>query len=138
MRLPKSVDEALKIDYNTGTKFWKVALNKEMKKAKVAYEEVEGCSPDEVRHGQVPELTGFQEITCHIVFDVKMDFTQKARFVPNESTIKAPVALCYSSVVSRDSVRIAFLVAALNDLDVFSCDIGNAYLNAPCKEWITR
>ena len=26
--------------------------------------------------------------------------------------------------------------AALNNLDVFSCDIGNAYLNAPCKEKI--
>ena len=49
---------------------------------------------------------------------------------------ETPVALCYSSVVSRDIVCIAFLVAALNDLDVFSCDIGNAYLNAPCKEKI--
>ena len=38
--------------------------------------------------------------------------------------------------VSRDSVRIASLVAALNDLDVFDCDIGNAYLNAPCLEKI--
>ena len=36
----------------------------------------------------------------------------------------------------RDSVRIAFLVATLNDLEVFACDIGNAYLNAPCKEKI--
>ena len=65
-----------------------------------------------------------------------MDFTRKAQFVANESTTDAPVALCYSSVVSRDSVRIAFLVAALNDLDVFDCDIGNAYLNAPCLEKI--
>ena len=40
----------------------------------------------------------------------------------------------YSSVVSRDSVRIAFLYAALNDLDILSCDISNAYLYAPCTE----
>ena len=33
-------------------------------------------------------------------------------------------------------LRTAFLVAALNDLDVFACDIGNAYLNAPCQEKI--
>ena len=26
------------------------------------------------------------------------------------------------------------MIAALNDLDVMACDIGNAYLNAPCKE----
>jgi hypothetical protein len=43
----------------------------------------------------------------------------------------------YSSVVSRDSVRIAFLLAALlNNLEIVACDIGNAYLNAPCHEKI--
>jgi hypothetical protein len=40
----------------------------------------------------------------------------------------------YSSVVSRDSVRIAFLIAALNDLEVSACDISGAYLNAETKE----
>ncbi|KAL7515969.1 hypothetical protein ACHAWF_000018, partial [Thalassiosira exigua] len=62
-----------------------------------------------------------------------MDFTCKARFVANGSTTDTPSTLTYSSVVSRDSVRIALLVAALNDLDIFACDIGNAYLNAPCN-----
>ena len=37
-------------------------------------------------------------------------------------------------VVSRESVKIAFLIAAMNDLDIMTCDIGNAYLNAPCRE----
>jgi hypothetical protein len=32
--------------------------------------------------------------------------------------------------VSRDSVRLAFLIAALNDLDILGADIGNAYLNS--------
>ena len=35
---------------------------------------------------------------------------------------------------SRDSVRLAFLAAALNDLDVLAADIQNAYLTAPTKE----
>ena len=39
VRLPKTVDEALDIDGRTGTNFWREALNKEMHKAKVAYEE---------------------------------------------------------------------------------------------------
>ena len=111
-------------------------MNKEMKKAKVSYEEVEGCTPEEVRSGQVPELNGYQEIRCHMIFDVKMDFIRKARFVMNGSTTETPISLCHSSVVSRDSIRLAFLFAALNDLDVFACDIGNAYLNSPCKEKI--
>ena len=34
------------------------------------------------------------------------------------------------------SIRIGFLIAALNGLDVLAGDIGNAYINAPCKEKI--
>ena len=36
-------------------------------------------------------------------------------------------------------MRLAFTIAALNDLEVMACDIGNAYLNAPCREklWTT-
>jgi len=49
---------------------------------------------------------------------------------------ETPSSITYSSVVSRESVKIAFLIAALNDLDIMSCDIGNAYLNAPCREKI--
>ena len=47
---------------------------------------------------------------------------------------EALVLLTYSSVVSRESVRIAFMVAALNNLDILIADIGNAYLNADCHE----
>jgi Reverse transcriptase (RNA-dependent DNA polymerase) len=36
--------------------------------------------------------------------------------------------------MSRDSVRIAFLIAALYDLDILAADVQNAYLNAPTKE----
>lgn len=62
---------------------------------------------------------------------MKMDFTRKARYIAGGHTTETPVGICYSSVVSRNSVRIAFLVAALNDLDILATDIGNAYLNAP-------
>ena len=44
--------------------------------------------------------------------------------------------LTYASVVTRESVRIAFLYAALNDLEILGCDVSNAYLNAPCREKI--
>ena len=138
VRLPKSVDEALQFDQEMiaagGEAMWGPAIKKEMNKASVAYEEVENATPEQIRRNEIEHMRGFQEITCHVIFDVKMDFTRKARFVANGAMTDTPVGLCYSSVVSRDSVRIAFLVAALNDLDVLACDIGNAYLNAPCKE----
>ena len=40
----------------------------------------------------------------------------------------------FSSVVTRDSVRLAFTIAALNGLQVLAGDVMNAYLNAPTKE----
>jgi hypothetical protein len=42
--------------------------------------------------------------------------------------------MTYASVVSRDSVRIALTLAALNDLDVMMGNIDNAYLTAPITE----
>ena len=47
---------------------------------------------------------------------------------------EVPKESVYSSVVSRDSVRIALTIASLNDLDVLAADVQNAYLNAPTKE----
>eukprot|EP00970_Alexandrium_tamarense_P000827 scaffold95_cov108-Alexandrium_tamarense.AAC.12 len=107
-----------------------------MSKVRVAYKPHESHTPEEVRRGGAPDLTGFQEIRCHIVFDVKMDFTRKARFVAGGHTTEAPAAMTYSSVVSRESVRLAYLIAALHDLELASADISNAYLHAPCKEKI--
>jgi len=86
--------------------------------------------------GKVPGLIGYQEIGCHIVFSIKMDFTRKARMVAGGHTTEAPSTITYSSVVSRDSVRLAFLIAGLNDVDVMACDLQNAYLNAKCREKI--
>ena len=136
IRLPHSVKEALEIDKANGNTYWEDAIKKEMGKAQVSYTAVDGCTPEDVRNGDVPSLNGFQEIKCHIVFDVKIDFTRKARFVAGGHMTQTPTSLTYSSVVSRDSVKIAFLIAALNDLDLMACDIGNAYLNAPCREKI--
>ncbi len=44
--------------------------------------------------------------------------------------------MTYLSVVSRDSVRLGFMPAALNRLDMMACDLENVYLNAPCMEKI--
>jgi len=69
-----------------------------------------------------------------MIFDIKMDFTRKARFVAGGHDTDPPSNLTYSSVVARDSIRLAFLIAALNDLEVLGGDIGNAYLQAPTKK----
>ena len=137
IRLPHSVQEALRIDKETGTDYWWNAIQKEMKKVMVAFDYDESVTPQQIRDGSAKDkYVGFQEIKCHMIFDVKMDLTRKARFVAGGHMTEPPASITYSSVVSRDSVRLAFLLAALNRLEVMACDIGNAYLNAPCREKI--
>ena len=130
--LPKTVAEALQIDKETGTDFWRKAIEKELRKVKIAWEVRDDLDLNEVRKGK--QLVRFTEIACHMVFDVKMDFTQKARFVAGGHLTDDPTTITYSCVVSRDLVRIALTIEELNGLDVMCCDVGNAYLNAPCRE----
>jgi hypothetical protein len=80
-KLPHSVEEALEIDRQTGTDHWQRALNKEMSKVKVAWSAHDDITPNDVRSGKVKDMIGFQEIGCHIVFDIKMDFKEKQGFV---------------------------------------------------------
>ena len=85
--------------------------------------------------GEDPPL-GYQFVRCHMVFDVKMeDFRRKARLVAGGHMTDAPL-FTYASVISRESVRIALLLAALNDLEVKAADIMNAYITAPVEEKI--
>ena len=44
--------------------------------------------------------------------------------------------MTYSSVVSQESVHLAFLIAALNDIDIQSVDLENAFIQAPCRKKI--
>ena len=76
-----------------------------------------------------------------MIFDVKMLdsdglFIRKVRYVAGGHTTETPAALTYASVVSRDSVRIALILAAFNVLEILACDIQNAYLTAQCHEKI--
>ena len=65
-----------------------------------------------------------------------MNFTSKSRIVAGCHTTEAPSEITYLSVVSRDSVRLAFIILALNGLDIMSCDLENLYLNATNREKI--
>jgi hypothetical protein len=72
-----------------------------------------------------------------MIFDIKHeDFRCKARLVAGGHTTAAPATITYASVVSRELVRIALLLAALNDVEVKTLDIENAYITAPNAEKI--
>ena len=63
-----------------------------------------------------------------------MDFTRKSHWVKDGHKTADPLGSNYAGVVSRDSVRIAFTYAAMNDLDICAADIKNAYIQAQTSE----
>ena len=93
------------MDRENGNTLWGDSIKKEMAKAKVAYQAHQGVNPHDVRSGKVPSFTGFQEMKCHMIFDVKIDFTRKARFVAGGHMTEAPASLTYSSVVGRTALK---------------------------------
>ena len=129
IKIPKSVKEALEIDAENGNNLWWEAILLEMKNVRPAFRKFEG---------NLADLVGYQKISCHMIFDVKLgeNFRRKARYVGGGHTTEVPAALTYSSVVSRESVRIMLTLAALNEVDILCCDIQNAYLTAKCREKI--
>ena len=124
LRVPNSVEEALEIDRERGDTLWQDAINKEMTNVRIAFD---------IRSDRTAP-PGYQKIPHNIIFEIKMDFTRKARLVAGGHKTAPPEQLTYSSVVSRESVRMGFLLAALNDVDIVAADVGNAYLNAETKE----
>ena len=53
---------------------------------------------------------GYKEITCHLIFNVKMDLTRKARYLSGGHITDPPLSMTYTSSVSSDSVRLAVLI----------------------------
>jgi hypothetical protein len=122
---PKSVTKALQVDEETGTNFWAKVIAKEMKTIDHAFE----------FHDDDKMPVGYQKINCHVVFDVKIMLEHKAWYVAGGHQTEPTKDMTFVvSIVLRDSIWIAFLVAALNDLEILSADVARAYLNARAKE----
>ena len=94
----------------------------------------------ELYEDSIDKLVGYKQLNIHMIFDIRMgeNFRRKARLVADGHRTKVPASSTYSTVVSRDSIRICFMLAALNGLQLLAADIENAYLNAPCQEkhWV--
>jgi len=126
LEVPKDYDDCIRIDTANGNTLWQDAIRQEMAKVLVAFRILDD-------NEEIP--TGYQRIDCHMVYDIKMeDFRRKARFVAGGHMTSTPATNTYASVVSRESVRTALTLAALNDLEVKTADIENAYLTAPVTE----
>ena len=97
VQVPTSVENAYELDKENGNTLWRDAIKKEMDNVAVAFHILD--------HGE-SEPVGYEHINCHLIFDVKMDFRRKARFVAGGHTTNPPSESTYAGVVSRESVRI--------------------------------
>jgi len=70
IEIPRTIEEAKEIDRKNKNRFWQNAIEKEMSNVSVALE----ILPQ--GHAPPPAWT---KSSGHLVFDVKMDFTCKAR-----------------------------------------------------------
>jgi hypothetical protein len=128
VKIPKSVEEAKIFNRESGNTLWWDIICKEMKKVQPAFVV---CEKD------ISELrSGYQKITCQVIFDIKMgvNFRRKAHFSADGHKTKTPAVMTYSLVVSRDSVCIALMIAALSNLNIMAYHIQNVYLSVDCQE----
>ena len=66
IKVPKTVQDAIKLDQENGDTMWWDAILKEMKNVRVAFELYDGDIQDLIKD------KGFTKIDCHIIFDIKM------------------------------------------------------------------
>jgi hypothetical protein len=102
IEVPTSLDRAKELDRINGNTLWMDALKLEMHNVGAAF----GFLDDGKSAPQGWKASG------HIIWDLKMDFTRKARWVLDGHKLPTPEGSTYAGVVSRESVRIALTYAA--------------------------
>ena len=72
---------------------------------------------------------GYKCIPYHMIFYVNFDGRRKARLVAGgHREPEVPREEVYSGVVSMETIRMAFVLASMNDLEVCAADISTAFL----------
>ena len=127
--VPTTVEEAFDLDKQNDNNYWRDVIQKEMRNVTVAFKI---SNPKD----RVP--VGYSRLRVHLVFDIKLDLTWKARLVADGYLTPDPVDSTYAGVVSRETVRIALTYAALHGLDLWAVDIMNVFVQASTTEkyWI--
>ena len=120
-----SIGHTISLDNINGNRLCKEALEKDMHNVSIAFEIIPTGAPVPVE---------WKKSSGHLIWNVKMAFTQKACCVKDGYRTPEPKESNYYGVVSRDSVKISLTYAALNDVDVTVADIKNSYLQAPSDE----
>ena len=91
IKVPRDEAHAYEIDAKNGNTLWQNAHKKEMCNVSVAFEILE--------YGQ-KALVGWKKTSGHLIWDIKMDFTRKARWVKDGHRTPDPKRSDYAGVVT--------------------------------------
>ena len=121
VQIPCSISHALKLDRLNGNSLWQEAIQKEMDQLR------------EYNTFRVPttkdDLSKYQQIPYHMVFDCKFDGRRKGRLVAGGNHTVVTSEQVYSGVVGIETVRTILALSAMDsDLDVVAADVSNAFL----------
>ncbi len=126
IEVPHSIKHALFLDRKNGNNLWREAIETELL-------QINQYRTFRVAGGGV-DLSDYTRIPYHFVFDVKFDLRRKARLVAGGNHTQPPKEDIFSGVVGMETIRMAFLIAEMNDLSVCAADIGNAFLYGTTSE----
>ena len=114
IEIPTSITHAKRIDRKNGNNFWTDSILKEMNNVGITFTILDLGK-------KAPP--GWTKARGNLVFDVKMDFMWKARWVKDGHRSPNPTTSAYAGVVSRESVRVGLTYAELMDLEVMAAEI---------------
>ena len=113
VEVPRNPRHAIQLDEQNGDTQWQDSMDKELKQIN-EYQTFRLPDPGE-------DLSDYQRIPYHFVHDVKFDLRRKSRLVAGGNHTAPPKEDIYSGVVGMSSIRMAFLLAAMNNLSACAC-----------------
>ena len=126
VELPKSENHALDLDKKNANTYWSDSISEDMKNVWVAFQ---------ILDDDKPVLIGYKFNCCHMILDVNMeDLSRNSCLVVGVHLTETPATMTFASVVSRESVRLDLIIAALNNLEVRCGDVKNSYITVPITE----
>jgi Reverse transcriptase (RNA-dependent DNA polymerase) len=128
MRFQETFDHAM-IDAKNKNTQWKDAIDLELSQINKYLTFL-----DNGHHSSSVASTGYKKIRVHLVFDVKHDGRHKAILVADGHVIDVQFDSVESGVVSIRGCRLTLFLAELNNLEIWSTDIGNTYLESYSAE----
>ncbi len=128
VQIPKNAGHAKHLDHVNNNTLWADTTAKELNS-------LNSFHTFKVLENDEPLPEGYAKIPYMLIFDCKFDGRRKCRLVlGGHRTPDVPPEETYSGVIAMETVRTAFVLGAINNLDVCAADISTAFLHGKTRE----